>query len=74
MIKNCRKMTAVSTQIWKDHMDHVFLASDKFIREQPEKLQELINQLVRAAAFIEKILVKQPLWVRTVPARRQKSI
>jgi len=55
-------------------MDHVFLASDKFIREQPEKLQELINQLVRAAAFIEKILVKQPLWVRTVPARRQKSI
>jgi len=47
-------MAAISPQIWKNHMDHVFLASDRFIKEQPEKLQELVNQLVRAAEFIEK--------------------
>jgi NitT/TauT family transport system substrate-binding protein len=45
-------MAAISPQIWKDHMDHVFLASDVFI-QQPEKLQELVNQLVRAGEFIE---------------------
>ena len=47
-------MAAISPQIWKDHMDHVFLASDTFINEQPEKLQELINQLVRSGEFIER--------------------
>jgi NitT/TauT family transport system substrate-binding protein len=47
-------MAAISPQIWKDHMDHVFLASDRFIKEQPEKLQELVNQLVRGGEFIEK--------------------
>lgn len=47
-------MAAISPQIWKDHMDHVFLASDTFINEQPDKLQELINQLVRGGEFIEK--------------------
>ena len=46
-------MAAISPQIWKDHMDHVFLASDSFISEQPEKLQELVNQLVRGGEFIE---------------------
>ena len=46
-------MAAISPQIWKDHMDHVFLASDKFINEEPEKLQELINQIVRGGEFIE---------------------
>ena len=46
-------MAAISPQIWKDHMDHVFLASDTFINEQPEKLQELITQLVRGGEFIE---------------------
>ena len=46
-------MAAISPTIWKDHMDHVFLASDTFIAEQPEKLQELINQLVRSGEFIE---------------------
>ena len=46
-------MAAISPQIWKDHMDHVFLASDAFIKEQPERLQELINQLVRGGEFIE---------------------
>jgi len=47
-------MAAISPQIWKDHMDHVFIASDAFINKQPEKLQELINQLVRAGQFIEE--------------------
>ena len=46
-------MAAISPEIWKDHMDHVFLASDKFIAEQPDRLQELVNQLVRGAEFIE---------------------
>lgn len=46
-------LASISPQIWKDHMDHVFLASDYFINEQPEKLQELINQLVRGGEFIE---------------------
>lgn len=46
-------MAAISPQIWKDHMDNVFLASDTLINEQPEKLQELINQLVRGGQFIE---------------------
>ena len=46
-------MAAISPDIWKDHMDHVFIASDNFIQQQPEKLQELINQLVRAGQFIE---------------------
>ena len=46
-------MAAISPDIWKDHMDHVFIVSDAFIQQQPEKLQELINQLVRAGEFIE---------------------
>ena len=46
-------MAAISPDIWKNHMDHVFLASDKFINEEPEKLQELINQVVRGGEFIE---------------------
>jgi len=46
-------MAKISPQIWQDHMDHVFLASDTFIQEQPIKLQELINQLVRGGEFIE---------------------
>lgn len=46
-------MAAISPQIWKDHMDHLFMASDKFIKDKPEQLQELINQLVRAGKFIE---------------------
>jgi len=46
-------MAAISPAIWKDHMDHVFLASDAFIQEQPEKLQELVNQLVRGGEYIE---------------------
>ena len=47
-------MAAISPDIWVDHMDHVFLASNRFINEQPEKLHLLINQLVRGGEFIEK--------------------
>lgn len=46
-------MAAISPGIWVDHIDHVFLATDKFIQDQPEQLQELINQLVKAGRFIE---------------------
>ena len=46
-------MAAISPEIWKDHMDHVFLATNSFIQDKPEQLQELINQLVRGAEFIE---------------------
>ena len=47
-------LAAISPEIWRDHMDHVFLATDSFIQEKPEQLQELINQLVRGGEFIEK--------------------
>lgn len=46
-------MAAISPQIWKDHMDHVFLATYRFIEEHPEQLQELITNLMRAGQFIE---------------------
>jgi len=46
-------MAAISPEIWKDHMDHVFIATDQFIKEQPEQLQELINALVRSGQYIE---------------------
>ena len=46
-------MAAISPTIWKDHLDHVFMATDRFIKEQPERLQELINALVRGGRFIE---------------------
>lgn len=46
-------MAAKSPDIWKDHMDHVFIATDRFIKERPEELQELVNALVKAGMFIE---------------------
>jgi NitT/TauT family transport system substrate-binding protein len=46
-------MAATSPQIWKDHMDHVFIATNRFINEQSVQLQELINVLVRGGQFIE---------------------
>jgi len=46
-------LAAMSPQIWRDHMDHVFLVTDQFIKEKPAQLQELINQLVRGGKFIE---------------------
>ncbi len=47
-------MAAISPQIWKNHMDHVFLASNTFIREHPHQLQELISALKKAGNFIEQ--------------------
>lgn len=46
-------MAAISPTIWKDHIDHVFIATDKFIKEHPKRVQELINALVRGGRFIE---------------------
>lgn len=46
-------MAAISPTIWKDHMDHVFLATDRFIQEHPDQLRELVTQLVRGGRFIE---------------------
>ena len=47
-------MAAISPAIWENHMDHVFLASNKFIDEKPRQLQELVNKLLQAGIFIEK--------------------
>jgi len=47
-------MALISPDMWKGHMEHVFLATNTFINGQPERLQELINNLVRAGEFIEK--------------------
>jgi NitT/TauT family transport system substrate-binding protein len=47
-------LAAVSPQIWRDHMDHVFLATDRFIAEHPDELQELVSALVRGGQFIEE--------------------
>ena len=47
-------MAAISPQIWENHMDHVFLASNTFIKQHPKQLQELINSLKKAGNYIEK--------------------
>ena len=47
-------LAAISPEIWKDHMDHVFIATNEFIENKPEQMQELINNLVRGGKFIEK--------------------
>jgi len=46
-------MALISPKIWKDHMDHVFLASTAFIEQHPEQVQELISALKKGGAFIE---------------------
>jgi len=45
---------AISPQIWKGHLDHVFVATNRFIREHPEQLQSLVNALIHGGRFIEK--------------------
>ncbi len=47
-------MASNSSEIWKDHMDHVFLASDEFIEKHPQQLQELVSLLVKAGRHIEQ--------------------
>jgi len=46
-------MASISPKIWKDHLDHVFLASNAFIREHPDQVQELITALKKGGMFIE---------------------
>lgn len=46
-------MAAISPQIWSNHMDHVFIATKRFINGNPDQLQELINALVQGGQFIE---------------------
>lgn len=47
------KMAAISPEIWNGHMDHVFLVTDRFIKEEPDKVQGLISALVKGGRFIE---------------------
>jgi len=47
-------MAAISPQIWLNHMDHVFLVSNTFIKEHPSQLQELINALKKSGDYIEQ--------------------
>jgi len=46
-------MAAISPQIWENHMDHVFLASNTFIKQHPQQLQELMNSLKKSGNYIE---------------------
>jgi len=46
-------MASISPIIWKDHLDHVFLASDTFINEHPDQAQQLISALKKGGQFIE---------------------
>ncbi len=46
-------MASISPDIWEDHLDHVFLASNTFIHEHPDQVQELISALKKGGQFIE---------------------
>jgi len=46
-------MAAISPDIWEDHLDHVFLASNAFIEQHPDQVQELISALKKGGQFIE---------------------
>ncbi|GAV19462.1 NitT/TauT family transport system substrate-binding protein [Mariprofundus micogutta] len=46
-------MASISPKIWKDHLDHVFLASDTFIHDHPDQAQELIHALKKGGMYIE---------------------
>ncbi len=47
------RMAAISPEVWPGHMDHVFLATERFMEETPEVARELVSSLVRAGRFIE---------------------
>lgn len=47
------RMAAISPEIWKDHMDHVLLVTDRFINEEPDKVRKLVGALLKAGRFIE---------------------
>lgn len=46
-------MAAISPQVWKDHLDHVFILTDRFISEHPRRAARLVQALQRAGRFIE---------------------
>jgi len=46
-------MAEISPQIWKDHMDHLFLASNTFIEKHPDQVQSLISALKKGGMYIE---------------------
>ncbi len=46
-------MASISPQIWRNHMDHVLLVSNRFIAEHPGQLQQLVTALVKGGRFIE---------------------
>jgi len=46
-------MASISPKIWKDHLDHVFLVSNAFIKDHPDQVQELITALKQGGMFIE---------------------
>ncbi|ATX79322.1 ABC-type nitrate/sulfonate/bicarbonate transport system, substrate-binding protein [Mariprofundus aestuarium] len=46
-------MASISPKIWKDHLDHVFLASNAFIEQHPNQAQELISALKKGGLYIE---------------------
>jgi len=58
-------MAAISPNIWQDHMDHVFMATDAFIQEHPDLLQQLVTQLVQAGAYIETHPREVATWAET---------
>ena len=47
------RMAAISPAIWKGHMDHVLLVTDRFINEEPDKARKLVGALLKAGRFIE---------------------
>ncbi|MDX8382215.1 MAG: ABC transporter substrate-binding protein [Ghiorsea sp.] len=47
-------MASISPDIWLNHMDHVFLASNTFIEQHPDQAQELISALKKSGYYIEK--------------------
>ncbi len=46
-------MAAISPGIWKDHMDHVFILADAFVRKHPDWARALVAALRKAGGFIE---------------------
>lgn len=50
---NVGHLVAISPDIWKGHMDHVFLATDRFISEEPGKVARLVKALYKGGRFIE---------------------
>jgi len=46
-------MAAISPQIWRGHMDHVLLATERFMNDERERAEGLVAALLKAGSFIE---------------------